>query len=298
MRGLIFSVGCLALSIGAFNPVSAASVSTKVQYDQTGPGGISSVVRTDEVIGPATDSLVTPSGHGSAYAEIGTLRVGAWDAPIGFAPHTVTGTRTEATALWQDFITLTAPGAGSGIATFVLTLSATTMSAGVWPNAGVASTDSVVAINGVNYLDVASVRGFPGIADSVSVFHHGSGTVTTNSGNQVSGSYLVSVPFVSGVGFALRVQSLCSAYSRPLNYVGSGGADCDMTHTTRWAGLSGIVDSHGGSIVHAFTAVSQSGFDYITAPSGVPEPASWTTLILGFGLAGTGMRRRRMQTLR
>lgn len=40
---------------------------------------------------------------------------------------------------------------------------------------------------------------------------------------------------------------------------------------------------------------SNSGFDY--TPAGVPEPASWTMMIAGFGLLGAAMRRRRQTSV-
>jgi hypothetical protein len=34
-------------------------------------------------------------------------------------------------------------------------------------------------------------------------------------------------------------------------------------------------------------------FTYNYTPSGVPEPSTWLSMILGFGLVGAGLRRRR-----
>jgi hypothetical protein len=42
-----------------------------------------------------------------------------------------------------------------------------------------------------------------------------------------------------------------------------------------------------------FSAIEQMSFDYV---AGVPEPATWAEFILGFGLTGVMLRRRRNQT--
>ncbi len=291
--GLMALVGCAA------GPAFAATVSAIVNYDQSGPGGISLSAATYDVAGSATNALVTPGGTGTAYAEIGILRVGATDAPITVPIHSVNGTRTEATALWRDAITLTTPGAGAGLATFILDLSATTHSNGARPNAGVSSADASVAINDVTYLDVSNVRGFPHVPDALTIARFGQAPVTIYGDYEITGSYLVTLPFTSGVAFSLRVEAVCAASSTPFitgfGSVGNGSAGCDMTHTARWGGLSGIVDSHGASLRHDFTASSQSGFDYIARPpSTVPEPASWMLLIAGFGVAGAALRRQRL----
>ena len=42
-----------------------------------------------------------------------------------------------------------------------------------------------------------------------------------------------------------------------------------------------------------FDSIKQASFDFV---SGVPEPATWAEFILGFGLTGVMLRRRRNQT--
>ncbi len=43
---------------------------------------------------------------------------------------------------------------------------------------------------------------------------------------------------------------------------------------------------------------AETGLDDVRLSVGVPEPATWTMMILGFGLAGAGLRRRQAQALR
>ena len=43
-----------------------------------------------------------------------------------------------------------------------------------------------------------------------------------------------------------------------------------------------------------FDAIRQASFDFV---SGVPEPATWAEFILGFGLVGVMLRRRRQSAV-
>ena len=81
----------------------------------------------------------------------------------------------------------------------------------------------------------------------------------------------------------------------------------DFGHSLRWGGVIGItaLDASGNAIElpddFALSMISDSsGFDYWNAAGanpflsgGVPEPASWGLMILGFGGMGAALRRRR-----
>ncbi|HEY0437641.1 MAG TPA: PEPxxWA-CTERM sorting domain-containing protein, partial [Phenylobacterium sp.] len=63
-------------------------------------------------------------------------------------------------------------------------------------------------------------------------------------------------------------------------------------------GLTFVTDGHR---TNDFEGASTSQFDWsITGPAagGVPEPATWSLAILGFGLAGAALRRRPGSALR
>lgn len=60
----------------------------------------------------------------------------------------------------------------------------------------------------------------------------------------------------------------------------------DLTLSSTKGGHTTITDPD-------FSAIKQASFDYV---SGVPEPATWAEFILGFGLTGVMLRRRRNQT--
>jgi hypothetical protein len=88
------------------------------------------------------------------------------------------------------------------------------------------------------------------------------------------------------VGLELRTSSL--GYT-PGDFVAFSGAD--FGHTLYWGGLQ-FTDASRHVVL-----TGDSGFDYrysaFPATGGVPEPASWALMILGFGAAGSALRRRR-----
>ena len=62
------------------------------------------------------------------------------------------------------------------------------------------------------------------------------------------------------------------------------------------SGLEGVSTKSGNPTITAaydFDSIKQASFDFV---SGVPEPATWAEFILGFGLTGVMLRRRRNQT--
>jgi opacity protein-like surface antigen len=72
-------------------------------------------------------------------------------------------------------------------------------------------------------------------------------------------------------------------------------------------GIYSTYDPGAASLTFSFTqnnqhsddeaGAIQGGFTLSTPPAGVPEPASWGMLIVGFGLSGFAMRRRRATTV-
>ena len=62
------------------------------------------------------------------------------------------------------------------------------------------------------------------------------------------------------------------------------------------SGLEGVSTKSGNPTITAaydFDSIKQASFDFV---SGVPEPSTWAEFILGFGLTGVMLRRRRNQT--
>lgn len=108
-------------------------------------------------------------------------------------------------------------------------------------------------------------------------------------------TYTANIILGQGVATGMDIFSSAS--------VGAGGfggsfvdAAADLGHTVTWRGITSL--TVGGVEVTDFTALSAtSGFDFrrgiVDKVTGVPEPQSWAMLIVGFGMAGGMMRRRR-----
>ena len=132
--------------------------------------------------------------------------------------------------------------------------------------------NSVAGLNGANSGPVAGFTVMPG---SLS----GGGTVTSFRSD------------VSGATFDLTLALLTSSFP---NY--GGLADNDFSETARLSSLS-FFDANGQPIAFG-TIVGASGRLYDadgvhTAPTGgVPEPATWAMVLIGFGAVGAVARRR------
>lgn len=105
---------------------------------------------------------------------------------------------------------------------------------------------------------------------------------TFSNGNPFDfyGSVFMSIHVRAGaVGLSARTGT-ASAYIDPFISLNFGGSGLNANDYTLTLG--------DGSVANA----SADGFT--GAAGGVPEPASWTLMIAGFGLAGAALRRRRM----
>ena len=113
-------------------------------------------------------------------------------------------------------------------------------------------------------------------------------------GNGVANSFLT--PIDLGNPFSLTLGLYTSAYSNP-----GGSIDNDFLNTAKITSIS-LFDATMHPLDVHFT--SDSGVIYDAngahAPAtsgGVPEPATWAMLTLGFGLLGAAARRRRIRPM-
>ena len=121
--------------------------------------------------------------------------------------------------------------------------------------------------------------------------------VGTDSAVVISQTVNFAIPFVYGTTFTVGFYGQASgrrgfAYG---NDTGLNSSGADFAHTITWGGKGYVVAADGsGPHVTDFTINSTSGFDY-SHPyvDPIPEPSTWAVMLLGFGLAGAVLRRRR-----
>ncbi len=100
------------------------------------------------------------------------------------------------------------------------------------------------------------------------------------------------IPFVANQAFAIISSLTCQARAP---YDNANVQVCDANSTSLWGGITGATDLNGVALTD-WTARSTSGTDYTRslippAVAGVPEPATWAMLIVGFAAIGGVLRR-------
>lgn len=122
-----------------------------------------------------------------------------------------------------------------------------------------------------------------------------------------AGSHQGAVRMMAGAYHRMDVQADCHVYTLNVSAAEALEGSCSAGFT--WGGIVDVRDEDG-NIVSGWTIESSSGFDYANAwdgtydgvpidvpfnlapPPGVPEPATWALMILGFGLVGGAARRK------
>ena len=234
---------------------------------------------------PISASTTGSAANGSTWNDIGKIQADTVLADGGHAPviklyssdsETQGGQSIadHAYAAFEDWLVFTGPGLGShGTAVFDIHV------------------DGTVAATGGGYWD------FTMYSDTGVNFDHqlyerqsaidGLGT------EQISHDFLLQVNWNYGqvTPIALNVQTTAGVFGSP------GSAYADFSHTVVWGGLQSVTTSTGQNVTNAAVVQSGSGLDFQTPPpaGGVPEPATWTMMLAGFGGLGAAMRRRRGQ---
>ena len=109
------------------------------------------------------------------------------------------------------------------------------------------------------------------------------------------------IPFTANRAFVIASRLTCQARGQ---YHSGSVQTCDANGTSLWGGITGVTDLDGHALAD-WSVQSTSGTDYtrsLIPPSvaGVPEPATWAMMIVGFaavgGLARRDARARRIPT--
>jgi hypothetical protein len=124
--------------------------------------------------------------------------------------------------------------------------------------------------------------------------------IQTHQIPSVFGTFNFTMPFESGEIFQFDVGAVCYVYL--LHAAGT----CDLAHTSKFQGITGVFDASGAAVAN-YTLTTASGLDAVNGypggsgpllpPPGVPEPSTWSILLLGLGALGAALRggRRRPQ---
>ncbi|MGL6044398.1 MAG: PEPxxWA-CTERM sorting domain-containing protein [Sandaracinobacteroides sp.] len=156
-----------------------------------------------------------------------------------------------------------------------------------------------------------------GFQDSLSIIGSGPdqmvvGPLETGPMHQTVGKFALTFDFVAGEVVTFYSAASCFAQiSGALNVVADTRATCMAANSGYWNGITSVVDPDGNPILD-YRVTGVSGFDYryahplspdpaVRAPGpgvpGIPEPASWALMIIGFGLVGTMARRQAVPAL-
>ena len=109
---------------------------------------------------------------------------------------------------------------------------------------------------------------------------------------QVGPNSIFGVPSVTNPGYALFADAshgldVNTAFSNPALATYDAVSNIGSLNIAFLPGYLPSITLKGGGVVD-FAAITQGTFS-----ASVPEPGAWTMLILGLGLAGAGLRRRR-----
>ena len=123
-------------------------------------------------------------------------------------------------------------------------------------------------------------------------------TFDAPSGSNIfSGTFSFDVTLYADRRYDLGLGSGCVVdFAATSVFVAGNGASCSATYSATGFGLSNIRDLDGNPVANF--SLSESPFPPPPPPppppvGGVPEPASWTLLLAGFGISGAMLRRAR-----
>ncbi len=120
-----------------------------------------------------------------------------------------------------------------------------------------------------------------GAASNTITFDHAVTLPSFYFANYSAGSFTIEFKGFANVGDATPVVDIVRSYSQPSGYT--------------WIEETGLAGYKLSAF--SFTGANYKQLDDVTVLAAVPEPAAWTMLLVGFGFAGSAMRRRRTTTV-
>ena len=279
--GAAFYGGGVAVPIGG---LAACGLAGGIKDITGGDGPISAHLDVSNVFG---GGLNTASAD--AVAQLGALGVSATEAYTGSANDNSTYLSAEAAASWSD--KLDYGGAGMGYVEWDFDID------GVMTLGGLGG-EAITYLNyqvGGGPIYTAFIGKLSSSADDFAINPTGVGelggfAVTANSVAGADKAYSLRHYVDLSKAFDFKVGLYSAAYTRA-----GGSAGNDFFHTARLSGIR-VFDENGNPLEAHFTGESGTIYDAngVRAAGGaVPEPGTWALMILGFGLAGAGLRRRR-----
>lgn len=291
-------VGGVLLGAGLFgaSPATAASFrcAAAAQINDVGPGQDKTTATPCSYQAASPIGFGSPQAYGGVSAELGVLRAGSHaftnDNNLGFV---------SATSFGDVFDQVVVSGLGDAGATLTFKVHVDG-----YLNANASAPTQFYAATAASsfqaLVSLSTDRGFGGakrvsgctrsVTAGISVCN-GDFDFGVSQSETVDAFMPVSV-FVKNGDILNIVMSLqTSALAVAPTATDAAEAQANFGHTVYWDGL--VFDDASRSVV----LTSNSGFDYrysaMPATGGVPEPAAWTLMILGFGAAGAMLRRRK-----
>lgn len=238
-------------------------------------------------------NMGTATVSADASAAIGMLRVRASGSNTATSYDGFNYGAAEGAAYSSDAVTF--PGSGTMLMRFQFSIDGTATTTGNSqaltlfnyqfgsdPNYG-AGVGNVIGSNVGSFINPTGPSGtVPGFAVGPGSFS-GAGTL-----------YTFSTLVTLGVPLEMNLGLYAAAYPSPFG----GTASNDFFATLRLSGIR-FVDSGGNVLDLPVSGVGASGYLYDadgvhpTAVAGVPEPGSWATMLLGLGVIGGDLRRRK-----
>jgi hypothetical protein len=286
----MFSFVFVAAAAGALATAAAASTQTTF----IGPNSDSAAQACSGTVGPVSGPGVVHQSASCSRADVGTASGAATSAPGHVAAMAVADShngdslvaKIGSEAIYLDFLTFTSSDPNQHFANVAANLLLDGILSASGPVAG-GDLELFVVLNGQGFglrENLTQDGSFHVTQDDFEVLGGTLGSVT-NASLRTS---FVTVALDAPILFRLQLQTGAGA-SGP----GSHGESDFGLHSFKFAPTAFFLPD--GVTVNAGDYLVDNRFIDPLAPTGggVPEPASWTLMIAGFGLAGAALRRRR-----